>query len=115
MSEIKPPRIQIFKRASLSGEVLVHDDEQLLTTELGNLSAGGLYVKSHESLPVGEIVRVVIKAKGLEVPVQAIGKVVRVEDKKGLAVEFTSISQRSRNIIQECVIETRMQGALSRQ
>lgn len=115
MSELTP-RFQVFKRAELSGQVLIHDECQLFCVELKNISAGGLYLKDCSPLrwTEGRPVRVVIKAKGLATAVQAQGKVVRVEAKKGLAVEFTSISHQNRSLIQDCVTEARMRIVLNR-
>lgn|SRR3989338_2084167 len=108
-----PPRLQVFKRAKLSGDVIIHNEECLFHAALGNLSAGGLYMTSCPDLRLGESVRVVIKAKGLTSPVQAIGRVVRVEHGCGLAVEFISISSESRAVIQNCVQENRLRRALN--
>lgn len=108
---LKVPKLQVFKRAALPGEVFLHDERTLLCTTLGNLSAGGMYLKTQAQLSPGSEVRVVIKAKGLSSPVQAVGRVVRVEE-RGLAVEFTSISNESRSQIHNCVVEARMRAAL---
>ena len=57
------------------------------------------------ALPEGSQVRVVVKSAKLTDPIQATGTIIRVEteDRQGLAVEFTSISSHSREVIQNCV------------
>lgn len=107
-------RLRVFQRAHIDGSVIVHDDTQLYIAPLENISAGGLFVDQLVSLPQGSQVRVVVKSAKLQVPIQAIGTVVRVEDsaRHGMAIEFTSISSRSREAIQNCVFETRMEKVL---
>lgn len=111
----KPARLQVFKRAQIQGKVFIHDEDQLFQAPIGNISAGGLFLDEVSELALGSTVRVVIKARGLNQPVQATGKIVRVEHAKsrtGLAVEFTSISRQCREDIQNCVHEARMRDAL---
>lgn len=107
-------RLRVFQRAQLPGQVIVHDDAQLFIAPLENLSAGGLFIDQLMEIPAGRSVRVVVKSPRLENPIQATGTVVRVErdDRKGLAIEFTSISSRSRETIQNCVFESRMEKVL---
>lgn len=110
----KHTRLQVFKRAAISGSVLIHDDTRLYEARIGNLSAGGIFLNNLTLLNAGTNVRVTIKASGLATPVQAMGKVVRVEEalRRGLAVEFTSISNHSRETLHNCVQEARLQEAL---
>lgn len=107
-------RLRVFQRAKVAGQVLIHDEERLYIAPLQDISAGGIFVGQLVGIPKGRHVRIVVKSPKLETPVQAIGTVVRVEKngKAGLAVEFTSISSRAREIIQNCVFETRMESAL---
>lgn len=107
-------RLRVFQRAQLPGRVIVHDDTQLFIAPLENISAGGLFIDQLMNIPSGKSVRVVVKSPRLESPIQATGTVVRVErdDRKGLAIEFTSISSRARETIQNCVFETRMEKVL---
>jgi c-di-GMP-binding flagellar brake protein YcgR len=106
--------VRVFKRADVEGEVLFNSDTEFFIATLRNISAGGFFVECSVTIPAGQCVRVVIKSSKLEQPVQAIGTIVRVEtkDRPGLAVEFTSISSRAREIIQNCVFEARMQSSL---
>ena len=107
-------RYQVFQRAEIEGNVLIHDEDQLYIARLNNISAGGLFVDRLVSLPEGRVVRLVVKSPKLEQPVQARGTIVRIqgEGRPGLAVEFTSISSRSRDAIKNCVQEARMESAL---
>ncbi|MBI1860809.1 MAG: PilZ domain-containing protein [Deltaproteobacteria bacterium] len=111
----KPARLQVFKRVQLRGKVFIHNDDELYQASIGNISAGGLFLNDVTELKLGSVVRVVIKAQGLDMPIQAVGRVVRIEAddiRTGLAVEFTSISRQSREDIQNCVHEARMRDAL---
>lgn len=117
-SKVKFPaegqRLRVFQRANIQGQVLIHDENQLYIAPLQNISAGGLFIDELIQLPAGSHVRVVVKSDKLQAPVQATGTVVRIEkeDRKGLAIEFTSISSRAREVIQNCVFETRMERVL---
>ncbi len=115
MSLEKHSRLQVFKRAEVPGRVFIHDDLTLREAAIGNLSAGGVFLKDITGLSAGTPVRVTIKARGLAIPVQAMGRIVRVEatSRVGLAVEFTSISSQSRNSIQSCVHEARLKDLLT--
>ncbi len=108
------PRLRVFHRARVTGSVMVHDDNELYIAPLHNISAGGLYVDEIISIPPGKIVRLVVKSPKLQEPVQASGTVVRIDKGKcpGLAIEFTSISSHAREVIQNCVFETRMESSL---
>ena len=110
----KHNRLQVFKRAEVTGEVFIHNDDSLFQASIVNLSAGGVFLNRLMAYDTNTPVRVVIKARGLPTPIQAIGKVVRVEreKKQGMAVEFTSISRQSREQIQNCVLANRMKTAL---
>lgn len=107
-------RLRVFERASISGQVMIHDEEHLFVAPLNNISAGGLFIDKLVSIPTGRVVRIVVKSPKLDKPVQAKGTIVRVESdqRRGSAVEFTSISASAREVIQNCVFETRMEGAL---
>ncbi len=107
-------RLRVFQRANISGQVMVHDDSHLYIAPLRDISAGGVFVDQLVSLSEGSLVRVVVKSSNLGEPVQATGTVVRVDNgqRNGLAIEFTSISSRARETIQNCVFETRMERAL---
>ena len=107
-------RLQVFQRASVAGEVLIHDEGHLFIAPLNNISAGGCFVDRLVSLHKGKLVRVVIRSPRFETPVQALGTVVRIEKdgRSGSAVEFTSISTRARETIQNCVVEFKMESAL---
>jgi c-di-GMP-binding flagellar brake protein YcgR len=106
--------VRAFHRVAVRGHVMIHDDERLYIAPLENISAGGIFINQLISLPTGRMVRVVVKSSKLRAPVQAIGRVVRVEadNRRGLAVEFTSLSSQAKEVIQNCVFEARMENAL---
>jgi c-di-GMP-binding flagellar brake protein YcgR len=110
----KSKRLQVYKRAQVSGQVFIHDEDHLFIASLSNISAGGFFVDRLVDLTEGQVVRVVIKSPRLEKPIQARGTVVRIEktDRQGTAVEFTSISSQARELIQACVFESKVETAL---
>jgi c-di-GMP-binding flagellar brake protein YcgR len=113
--EVTPgQRLRVFQRAVIPGEVIIHDDSQLFIARLKDISAGGVFIEDLTMLPQGAQVRIVVKSPKLDATVQATGTVVRIESnsRRGAAVEFTSISSKSREVIQNCVFETRMETAL---
>lgn len=107
-------RLRVFQRAEVQGEVLIHDDTRLYIAPLNNISAGGVFVDHLVSIPQGSQVRVVVRSPRLDNSVQAIGTVIRIEkqNRRGMAIEFTSISSKARELIQNCVFEARMEAAL---
>jgi hypothetical protein len=107
-------RLQVFQRALVPGQVIIHDEGSLFIGTLNNVSAGGCFVDKLVSLHKGKTVRVVIKSPHFPVPVQARGTIVRIEKdgRWGTAIEFTSISPRFREVIQNCVFESKMETAL---
>lgn len=107
-------RLRAYARIEISGEVLIHNEEQLYIAPLSNLSAGGCFVSELNSIPEGSEVKIVVRSKRLKLPIQAKGVVVRVERTKriGLAIEFTSIPEEARESIQTLVYEHKVQNAL---
>ncbi len=106
---------QLFPRAYIEGEAIIHDGTHLYIAKLKNISGGGVFLKDLVSIKEGKEVRLVIKSDKLEKAIQARGKVVRLEKKaqnKGLAVEFTSISKENRTSIENTVYEKAMEEAL---
>ena len=107
-------RLRVFQRASIPGQVIIHDEEHLYIAPLQNISAAGLFIDQLEHFNEGSQVRMVVKSSRLAEPVQATGTVVRVQSagKRGLAVEFTSISTKAREMIQHYVFESRLENTL---
>ena len=93
---------------------MIHNEERLFIAPLVNISAGGLFVSHLVTLPVGSEVKLIVKGERFSQPVQAEGTVVRVdtEHRLGLAVQFTQISEQSKEAIQANVYELRMEAAL---
>ncbi len=105
VGEKNPSVVRTHVRAQVAGKVFIHDENRLFIAPLNNLSAGGLFVDRLVSIPEGSRVRVVIKSDQLHDAVQALGKVVRVEtdERRGLAVQFTAISKKAREVISKSV------------
>jgi c-di-GMP-binding flagellar brake protein YcgR len=96
------------------GQVLIHNEERLYMAPLTDISVGGVFVSQLVAIEPGSLVKIVVRGPRLRQAVQAEGKIVRVEQasRKGLAVEFTEISEMAKQAIQSCVFEVRMEAAL---
>jgi Tfp pilus assembly protein PilZ len=107
-------RARKHPRAKTTGQVIIHNEQRLFIAPLDDISAGGLFVKQLVSLPIGSEVKIVVKGPGFSTPLQAVGKVVRVnhDNRKGIAVQFTQISDGDKESIQSAVFELRMEAAL---
>jgi len=105
---------QIFPRAALHGQVLIHDDEHLFIAPVNNLSAGGMFIEQLINIPSGREVKLVLKSDQLTVPIQAHGTVVRVErgGRRGLAVQFIGLDSAAKETIESFVLEARVESAL---
>lgn len=108
------PKLRVFQRVPISGRVLIHDENNLFVARLRNISAGGVFLELLTQGPVAKEVRLIIKSPRFENPLQAKGVVVRIEntESKGIAIEFTSLTDETKEAIQTCVFETRMEGIL---
>lgn len=111
------PNPRVHPRVRISGQVMIHDEERLFIAPLSDISAGGVFVNQLVNIPLGRTVKVIVKGPNFEMPVQAEGTVVRVDKdkssgRKGLAVQFTGISEMAKDAIQACVFELRMEAAL---
>lgn len=102
-SHVITPRT--YQRVDMKGRVYIHDAESLFIAPLKNISEGGVFIQGLTSLKLGKGVRVVIKCSAMAHPIQAKGRVVRVEDsrRKGSAVQFKNISVTDKMAIQTCV------------
>jgi len=107
-------RLRAYERVNVSGDVVIHNEENLFIAPLANLSAGGCFVSGIETIAEGTEIKIVVRCKKLPHPVQARGTVVRVENgsRRGVAIEFTSITPKSRETIQTLVHELKMESAL---
>lgn len=109
MKNGKYKSIQLFPRVSMNGRVYIHNDHSLFIAPLGNISEGGIFIDRMTAIPCGDRVRLVIKATNFKAPLQAKGKVIRVNHhgREGLAVEFTTLSAFAKHAIQSCVPHSR--------
>ncbi len=107
-------RPRIHPRARVAGQVMIHDEARLFIAPIGDISAGGVFVTSLVHLPIGSVVKLVLKAPALTGPVQVEGTVVRVdrEQRRGSAVRFSLLADSARDAIQAIVFESRMEAAL---
>jgi len=98
----------------MNAQVMIHDEERLFIAPLSDISAGGMFVSQLVSIPVGAVVKIVVKGPQWEAPLQVEGTVVRVDkkDRIGIAVRFTGISNATKDAIQACIFEMRMEAAL---
>ena len=113
-SQIENQRLRAYSRAYINGQVFIHNDNHLYIAPLNNISAGGLFVDKLCTLAEGSPVRVVVKSSKFPTPIQAKGNIVRVQKagKSGLAVEFTSINQKAREVIQAVVFQNKLETAM---
>jgi len=113
-SSTRTKKKQVHKRATIEGKVFIHDEEHLFIAPLNNISAGGVFIDQLIAIPEGAEVRIVVKSPRLEQPIQAAGKVVRVEGdrRKGIAVEFSGVSIQTKEVIELCVAASRMETVL---
>lgn len=97
--------LRTHHRVDMSGQVYIHDEQRLFIAPLKNISEGGVFIQGLTSLRLGKGVRVVIKCSAMAHPIQAKGRVVRVEDskRKGSAVQFKELSVTDKTAIQTCV------------
>lgn len=107
-------RARRHPRVQMGGMVLIHNEERLYIAPLMDISAGGLFVSSLVTLPVGSEVKIVVKGSRFQEPLQAEGTVVRIDQstRTGIAVRFTQISDSAKEAIQANVFELRMEAAL---
>lgn len=107
-------RLRAYERVNVSGDVVIHNEENLFIAPLANLSAGGCFVSDIQTIPEGTEVKIVVRCKKLIHPIQARGTVVRIENgpRRGAAIEFTSITPKCRETIQTLVHELKVESAL---
>ena len=107
-------RLRAYARARIQGQVLIHNESHLYIAPLNNISAGGFFADKLVTLEAGTEVRIVLRSPKFNIPIQAIGTVIRVvhEGNPGVAVEFTSIPQVAREMIQTAVFENKLETAL---
>jgi hypothetical protein len=104
-----------YIRASVKGQVLLHNESKLLVAPLNNLSEGGVFVNGVTSLPEGSLVKLVIRSEFFKEPIQAEGKIIRIEKKerKGSAIQFTGMSVENLTDIKSSVLKAKKKEALN--
>lgn len=99
--EAKPNQPRKHPRHEIVGRVFIHNEEHLYIAPLNNISLGGVFIDKVVSIELGQVVRVIVKSPALGEPLQAIGRVVRVETstRLGCAVEFDWVGPRFKEIL----------------
>jgi len=100
------PRIELHKPV----ELRVGDQSINIRDAIGNLSAGGVFVKD-EALPVGTPVKIFVSGVA---PFEAEG-VVRYQGHNGcsgIGIEFTSVNEKVRKGLDTLIAELTTDGAL---
>jgi type IV pilus assembly protein PilZ len=72
-----------------------------------NVNEGGLFVQTTEPLEMDEVVVLQFTLPGAETPVQARGRVVRIEEGVGMGIEFEKLDGSSREAIDVLVRDLR--------
>lgn len=81
---------RLYPRVKATGRVFIHDQEHIFIAPINNVSRGGIFVDKLVALEVGHQVKVIIKSDDFSSPLQASGKIIRVENDKrqGSAIQF---------------------------
>ncbi len=106
------PSIRTFPRIEMHKPVELRVGDQAINIQdcIGNLSAGGLFVKG-EALPVGTPVRIFVSGQA---PFEADG-VVRYQGfngYRGVGIEFTGVNEKVRKGLDTLIAELTSDGAL---
>lgn len=111
---LKENKKQKHPRISVKGIVYIHDDDHLYAAPLVNMSKGGMFLSQLTAINDSKAVKIVVKSDDLGVPFQATGKVVRVESdsRKGTAVEFISLKNEVKKLIEKRIQEKNLEDEL---
>ena len=114
-SKLEPIRQQRSTRSSVQGQVIVHNNDNLIFAQSVNISAEGLFIKTDKPIfNIGEILKITCRVKELGAPFNAEAQVVRRSNQKtepsGYGLFFTSLtSDISKRI--HALIETQKQAS----
>jgi hypothetical protein len=113
-TEIRAERRQNPFRGGISGKVLIHNDQALVSTSAANISETGLFVKcSERPFAIGEVLKLTVKCNQIGQSFQAIGRIVRYEDSTGrngpgFAIQMTEVGLSSRQSITRFLVEQKI-------
>lgn len=98
-------------RASISGRVVIHNDSNLTIGTGVNISFSGIFVETKDELfSIGELIKLSIKAEGMQRPFNVTAEVVRynVDDRwaVGYGLKFVDIDSKVVDEIRARVAET---------
>ncbi|MBP6217553.1 MAG: PilZ domain-containing protein [Oligoflexales bacterium] len=109
-----PPPVLLEKRrreaprATVAGEIIVHNDKDLLKGTAANISATGLFVSTKEEIfKIGEKIKITCKIKELPEPFKAQATVIRYskdrEDHTGYGLVFEGLNPQIKHKIEELI------------
>ncbi len=91
-----------FQRFDTPREIDVLIGDRVLQTNMKNISASGVFIKTSKLVDVKKNVKVVFSLSGAEKPFKLEGTVVR-SDKNGLAVEFKKVTSYFKCILDDVI------------
>ncbi|MCY4444009.1 MAG: PilZ domain-containing protein [Proteobacteria bacterium] len=106
-TRLEPERQKRSKRVSVYGQVIVHNNDDLVFAQSANISAEGIFVKTEKPIfHIGETLKLTCRVKAISTPFNAEAQVVRrasgPTEPSGYGLFFTSIkpeiSQRIREL-----------------
>ena len=95
-----------FKRVSLQGRIIAHDDQDCMYLECGTISEGGLLIYSKKSLwEPGSTLKLNIKSDAIPSALMAEGTILNYisNDKKGFCLKFSKLRDCDRDLIKNYV------------
>jgi hypothetical protein len=91
-----------YQRFDTPMEIDVLIGDRVLQTNMKNISASGVFIKTSKVIDVKKDVKVVFSLSGAEKPFKLEGSVVR-SDKNGLAVEFKKVTSYFKCILDDAI------------
>lgn len=91
-----------FQRLKTKSQVDVASDRRVVQTDMRDISASGVYIKTSGNFEMKEIVKIVFTIPGYDKPFKLTGTIVRVED-NGIAIRFDEITPYFKKILDEAI------------
>lgn len=103
---LEPLQQERTARASVNGQVIVHNNDNMIFAQSANISADGLFVKTDKPIfNIGEILKLTCRIQAIGIPFNAEAQVVRrasgPEEDAGYGLFFTSIKPEISNRIRQ--------------
>nr|WP_319392711.1 PilZ domain-containing protein [uncultured Desulfobacter sp.] len=89
-----------FKRKSVAFEIDILVGDRLIKTNMKNISAGGVLLKTKESIEKDKKAKMVFSIPGVEKPFKLEGRVVRSTE-SGIAIKFDEVSPDFQSLLNE--------------